>query len=281
MNIVEGRGVGRLRAAFADAKEEGRAALIPYVTAGDPDLELTQALVPALIEAGADIVEIGLPYSDPLADGPTIQRAGQRALASGTTRQGVFNAIASMREAGLTAPIVLLAYYNCIYRRGEGRFMAEAAAAGVDGVVTPDLPPEEAAGLRSAASRAGVALIPLVAPTSTPERIELIGDVAQAFIYCVSVTGVTGARAELSDALPPFLDKVRRATGSNVPLALGFGISGAAQARSAASFADGVIVGSALANRMEDAASDEERLRIAATFIAELRGALVDAALAG
>lgn len=281
MTTIQHDGAERIVAAFERAKGAGRAALIPYITAGDPDLGATKAIVPALVEAGADIVEIGLPYSDPLADGPTIQRSGQRALAAGTTRRGVFDAIAAVREGGVTAPIVLLAYYNCIYRRGEARFMAEAAACGVDGVVTPDLPPEEGATLRTAATKAGVALIPLVAPTSTPERRQRIGSLAQGFIYCVSVTGVTGARTALAETLPDFVEDVRRANGAQVPLAIGFGISDGEQARRAAAYADGVIVGSALVERMEGAGSAEQAAARGAAFIGQLRDALDGTAIAG
>lgn len=266
--------MNRLQSTFAAAAEAGRAVLMPYVTAGDPDLETTQALIPALVQAGADIIEVGLPYSDPLADGPTIQRSGQRALAAGTTRQAVFEMIAHVRSQAIEAPIVLLAYYNCIYRHGERRFMAEAAAAGVNGVVTPDLPPEEAGSLRGAAAEAGIALIPLVAPTSTPQRIKLIGEVAQGFIYCVSVTGVTGARGVLSKALPEFIGQVREAAGPDMPLAIGFGISDGEQARAAADMADGVIVGSALIQALEQASTATEAVQAGAAFVAELRTAL-------
>lgn len=267
-------GAARLEETFRRAREEGRAALIPYVTGGDPDLDFTAALVPELVAAGADIVEIGLPYSDPLADGPTIQRSGQRALAGGVTRQGVFDLVSGLRSRGLVAPVVLLAYYNCIFRRGEGRFMSEAAAAGIDGVVTPDLPPEEAGSLRRVADEAGVALVPLAAPTSTDDRLGLIGRHARGFIYCVSVTGVTGARHGLAPSVKPFLARVRRAAGSKVPLALGFGISGPEQARAAAEDADGVIVGSALVDRLEKAVAPEEGLQAAANFVQQMRVAV-------
>lgn len=267
-------GVQRLQHAFQRAREEGRAALIPYVTAGDPSLQFTEMLVPELVAAGADIVEIGLPYSDPLADGPTIQRSGQRALAAGTTTRQVFDLISRWRARGVSVPVVLLAYYNCIFRRGEAAFVEAAAAAGVDGFITPDLPPEEATSLRKAADRAGVALIPLAAPTSTDARLKLIGAAARTFIYCVSVAGVTGARQQLAESVPRFLTRVRRLTDASIPLALGFGISDEEQARIAARSADGVIVGSALVERLEKASSPEEAIRDGTRFIAQLRAAV-------
>lgn len=270
--------MSRIANSFAAAAREKRPAVIPFVTAGDPDLSFTARLIPQLAAAGADILELGVPYSDPLADGPTIQRASQRALQSGTTVSGVLEAVSGARQEGLKVPIVLLVYYNCIYRRGEERFAQEAAAAGVDGLVVPDLPLEEAGSLRQHARGAGLDLIPLVAPTSTPERLALVGQVASGFIYCVSLTGVTGARATLPPDLPEFLSRVRDASGGRVPLAVGFGVSTPDHAREVGRWADGVIVGSALVSRMEQAASAADKLQAAREFVATLRSGSAQAA---
>ncbi|MFO7311703.1 MAG: tryptophan synthase subunit alpha [Bacillota bacterium] len=269
--------MSRIRQAFAAAARAGRPAVMPYVTAGDPNLTVTAELLPALVEAGADIVELGVPYSDPLADGPTNQRAAQRALLAGTTVAGVLDTVAQARDRGLAIPIVLLVYYNCIYRHGEAAFVQRAAAAGVDGLIVPDLPPEEAASLRAVAQAAGLDLVPLAAPTSTDDRLALIGRVASGFIYCVSVTGVTGARSTLPPELAAFLQRVRQATGGRVPLAVGFGISAPEHVREVGRLADGVIIGSALVERLEKAASPQAAVEEAAALVRAMRRAAEEA----
>jgi len=269
--------MSRIRQAFAAAARAGRPAVMPYVTAGDPNLTVTAELLPALVEAGADVVELGVPYSDPLADGPTNQRAAQRALLAGTTVAGVLDTVAQARDRGLAIPIVLLVYYNCIYRHGEAAFVQRAAAAGVDGLIVPDLPPEEAASLRAVAQAAGLDLVPLAAPTSTDDRLALIGRVASGFIYCVSVTGVTGARSTLPPELAAFLQRVRQATGGRVPLAVGFGISAPEHVREVGRLADGVIIGSALVERLEKAASPQAAVEEAAALVRAMRRAAEEA----
>lgn len=269
--------MSRIRDAFSRAAAEGRTAVMPYVTAGDPHLAVTAALLPVLAAAGADIVELGVPYSDPLADGPTNQRAAERALAAGTTVAGVLRTVAQARQKGVAIPIALLVYYNCIYRHGEAEFVQAAASAGVDGLIVPDLPPEEASGLRTAAAAAGVDLVPLAAPTSPDHRLELIGQVATGFIYCVSVTGVTGARTELPQELPGFLSRVRRATGGRIPIAVGFGISSPEHVREAGRWADGVIVGSALVERLERAATPGAGIEAVAALVRAMRQAAGEA----
>jgi len=269
--------MSRIRQAFAAAARAGRPAVMPYVTAGDPNLTVTAELLPALVEAGADIVELGVPYSDPLADGPTNQRAAQRALLAGTTVAGVLDTVAQARDRGLAIPIVLLVYYDCIYRHGEAAFVQRAAAAGVDGLIVPDLPPEEAASLRAVAQAAGLDLVPLAAPTSTDDRLALIGRVASGFIYCVSVTGVTGARSTLPPELAAFLQRVRQATGGRVPLAVGFGISAPEHVREVGRLADGVIIGSALVERLEKAASPQAAVEEAAALVRAMRRAAEEA----
>lgn len=266
--------MSRLANAFAAAARERRPALIAYVTAGDPAFGDTGALICALVEAGADIVEVGVPYSDPLADGPTIQRSGQRALSRGTSVADVFETVAAVRRRGVQAPIMLLAYYNCVFRRGEDAFVRAAASAGADGLIVPDLPPEEAGPLRDHAAAVNLHLVPLAAPTSTDARLRLVGQVASGFVYCVSVTGVTGARDRLPSTLPAFVNRVRRHMNDRVPVAVGFGIADADQARFVGRHADGVIVGSALIQRMERCDTPNDAVSHGAAFIAELRRAL-------
>lgn len=249
---------------------------MPYITAGDPDLEWTRRLIDALFGAGADMIELGVPYSDPLADGPTVQAAGQRALAAGTTVAGIFDLVRSVRERR-NEPIALLVYYNCIFRWGEERFVAQAAESGVDGLIVPDLPPESAGDLDAIAASRGVDLVYLVAPTSTPGRIRLIAKKGKGFLYCVSLTGVTGARERLSGELAPFIARVREemaAMGKDLPLAVGFGISTPEHAAAVGRLADGVIVGSALIDRFHQSPTPEEGVDRCVAFIEEIRRAL-------
>lgn len=262
--------MSRIANTFERLRAEKRTALIPYITAGDPTLAVTEAVVPALVAGGADLIELGIPYSDPLADGPTIQLAAQRALDGGATIAKVHESVKRLRDQGVDVPLLYLVYYNCIFRQGEERFVADAAAAGVDGLIVPDLPLEAGESLRQLTTAAGLDLIYLLAPTSTPERIKRTAERASGFIYCVSLTGVTGARTEISAALEPFLDRVRKST--DVPLAVGFGISTPDQAAQVASVADGVIVGSALINSIHDNASSPEAAAEAAhSFMASFR----------
>ncbi len=238
----------RLARTFARLRESGKKALMPFFVAGDPDLDTTRELCLAAAAAGADLIELGLPYSDPLSDGPVIQAASQRALAAGTTTRRVFNLAAELRRElellGLDLPIVLLTYYNPISRFGPEAFLAAAAEAGVDGLVVPDLPLEESRGLDAAAEAAGLDLIQLLAPTSTDDRIREAGRRARGFIYCVALTGVTGTRESLSGRAGELVERARPHT--DVPLLVGFGISNPDQAAEVSRLADGVIVGSAL-----------------------------------
>ena len=232
-----GGGAGRLRAAFP----EGRTALMPYLTAGYPTLGGAREVGEAYLEAGADVVEIGVPFSDPLADGPTIQDTTTRALANGADLGYCLELASGLADR---VPVVFLVYYNVVHARGVEGFLREAAGAGVSGLVIPDLPVDEVVDFAAAAGRIGVAFCPLAAPTSTDGRLERVGELATGFVYCVSVAGVTGAR----DALPPgameLLRRVRQKT--EAPVALGFGIGSAEAAREAAGEADGVIIGSKL-----------------------------------
>ncbi|MDW7650796.1 MAG: tryptophan synthase subunit alpha [Bacillota bacterium] len=263
--------MNNLSVQLKEQKTAGKKVLIPFLTAGDPDLAVTEQLMAALAKNGADVIELGIPYSDPLADGPVLQLAAGRALAAGTNTDGVFAAVARFRKCYDT-PVVLLVYYNIIYNRGVERFCSEAAKAGVNGLVVPDLPFEEAQELDIAAKNANIINIRFLSPTTSPQRLERICKAAEGFIYCVTVTGVTGERAAMDPAVFDMLSTAGMYT--DVTLALGFGISTPAQAAKAAEFADAVIVGSALVRRIADTQGTEEKLTVAAAFIRSLKDAL-------
>lgn len=235
----------RIKDTFARLREKGDKALITFITAGDPDLPTTKELILGMESAGADIIELGIPFSDPMADGPTIQASSERAVKSGTRLADVLSLVKDVRKSS-QAPIVLFGYYNPIFNFGLKRFATEAARAGADGVLIVDLPADEADELKAELDRVGIDLIFLLTPTSTEERIKLISKKASGFIYYVSVTGVTGARARLSNDIKGHVDKVRKFT--DLPLGVGFGISSPEQARKVSRFSDGVIVGSAIVN---------------------------------
>ena len=230
---------------------------MPYLCAGDPTPELTAKLLLTLETAGADLIELGVPFSDPIADGPTVQRASERALAHSISLQQILEIVKNLRTQ-TEIPIALMSYYNPIFRMGEEAFCKAAQAAGVDGLIVPDLPPEQAQPLLEVAPRYNLATIFLVAPTSPPERMQLIASVSTGFIYCVSVTGVTGARATLSDEIAPMITELRKHTDK--PVSVGFGVSTSEQAKQVADIADGVIVGSAIINVIEEHINDETRL---------------------
>jgi tryptophan synthase alpha chain len=230
-------------------------ALIPFITAGDPDLETTAAALRILDRSGADIIELGVPYSDPLADGPVIQAAATRALERGTTLDSVLEMLQATTP-DLKAPIVLFTYYNPILHRGIDKFLQQIAAAGVAGLVVPDLPLEEASVLLQPASEMGIDLILLVAPTSSAQRIEAIARASQGFIYLVSVTGVTGMRTQIETRVADLLKQIRSFTDK--PIGVGFGISQVAQARQVRDWgADAAIVGSAFVQRLAEGTSNE------------------------
>ncbi|NLI11909.1 tryptophan synthase subunit alpha [Pelotomaculum propionicicum] len=237
------RGESRITACLEKLRRAGKKGLITFITAGDPDLAGTVVIAKHLAAAGADIIELGIPYSDPLADGPVIQQASARAIAAGTTIDKIFGAVGEIRQH-CSVPIVLMGYYNPVYKYGVGKFAGNAAATGVNGLIIPDLPHEESGPLRREAAKAGLDLIPLVAPTTTEHRLVKIASDARGFIYCVSVTGVTGVREEIKTDLAAFTSRVRRF--ANLPLAVGFGIAGPEQAARAAVYCDAVVVGSAL-----------------------------------
>jgi tryptophan synthase alpha chain len=262
--------MGRIGDRFAALAARNEAAVIPYLTAGDPDLGTTRALVRAAEAGGADLLEIGVPFSDPMADGPTLQRASGRALAVGTTLPLVLDLVQDIRSRS-TIPIVLFGYYNPFFRYGLERLAADACAAGVDGLLCVDLPPEEAAECKVWTDASDLDMIFLLSPTSGRRRIGAVAAVARGFVYVVSVTGVTGARAQLPEAVPGIVQRVKAAI--RLPVAVGFGISSPQQAAWVASFADGVVVGSALADLVERHADRDtlpERMR---AFVAGLKQA--------
>lgn len=263
--------MNRIDAAFERARTESRAALIVFVTAGDPDLETTSELVPELAEAGADIVELGVPHSDPIAEGPTIQAASQRALEGGVTPSQIFELCRRLRAA-TEVPLVLMGYANNVLARGEEAFIEACAASGVDGVIAADLPYEEAPRLAAACDAKGVHQILMVAPTSTPERVVAVAQHSAGWVYCVSVTGVTGARAQLPPDLGVLVERIQRV--STLPVCVGFGVSTGEHARDVARFADGVIVGSALVQRVGEGGSRSEIVDRAVAFVGELSRAV-------
>jgi tryptophan synthase alpha chain len=234
---VAATGSGRIASAFAE--HEKAAALMPYLMGGFPDLDTSLAAGLAAADAGADLMELGIPFSDPLADGPVIHTAAAAALAAGATPHGVLRVCEGLAER---VPVVLMVYTNVVLTAGAEAFALRAASAGAAGLIVPDLPHDEAAEVRAACDAEGLALVPLVAPTTTPERVAEIGAEARGFVYTVSLTGVTGERGELSPDLEDTVTRVRSST--ELPVAVGFGISTPAQARTVAETADGVVVGS-------------------------------------
>ena len=269
--------MSRLADRFATLRQEGRAALVPFVTAGDPEAGVTRRLLPRLVESGADVIELGVPFSDPMADGPVIQRAGERALASGMTVSGVLDLVRGFRAGDRATPIVLMGYFNPFASMGCERFAAAAAEAGVDGVIVVDMPPEEGAPLLAPLRANAIDPVFLISPTTSSERMRRIAAEAAGFLYYVSLKGITGAGHLDTDAVARALAGVRAVTG--LPVGVGFGISDARAARRVAAVADAVVVGSAIVRRVEAALSDPDRIPEAvAGFIAELRRAIETAA---
>lgn len=260
----------RIAQMFAEKKKQGKKALITFVTAGDPDIGTTQELVLAMERAGADLVELGVPFSDPVAEGPVIQAANIRALSKGLRTDGIFAAVTSLRQK-TQIPLVFLMYVNCIFRYGTERFFDNCVRAGVDGVIVPDLPYEEKDELAPAAKSHGVKLISLVAPTSE-ERVARIACDAEGFLYCVSSLGVTGMRSHFDTDFEEFFARINRSV--RVPTALGFGISGPEQVRKLKQYADGVIVGSAIVRLVGAAPDAPDAVRSVSEFTASLRRAL-------
>lgn len=254
---------------FCDLAVQSRAALMPYLPLGYPTPAVSRDLILAVADAGADVLELGVPFSDPLADGPVIQHATQVALGNGLTLRKCLDLIQDVRARGVTIPFVLMGYYNPILQYGLTRFASDAAAVGVDGVIVPDLPLEEAGELQDAAYAHGLDVVLLAAPTTGDTRLKAIGAATRGFLYLVSLTGVTGAREGLPAGLVEFVRRARAATDK--PICVGFGISNAENARRVAAIADGVIVGSALVERIGDPAT---AVATARAFVQELADAV-------
>jgi tryptophan synthase alpha chain len=262
----------RIATRFAALQAAKRKALVPFVTAGDPSLEATVPVMQALVQAGADVIELGVPFSDPMADGPVIQRSSERAIERGAGLRYVLEAVAAFRRDDSDTPVVLMGYLNPVEMRGAAAFAKAAADAGVDGVLLVDLPPEEAGPTRAAFNAAGLQLISLVAPTTSPARLARAATESQGYLYYVSFAGVTGAgKLDTAEVLAKAGELRRLAT---VPVLVGFGIRDAASAAALAPAADGVVVGSALVEALAGAASPDDAAARAAAFLAPLRAAL-------
>lgn len=259
--------MNRIDQKFRDLKLSGKKAFIAFITAGDPDLETTVDLVLAFEKVGVDIVELGLPFSDPLADGPTIQAASQRSLLAGTTIPKIFEAVRQIRKSS-QIPIALMTYYNPVFHFGEERFIKAAKAAGVDGVIVPDLPPEEAKGLIAVSRKENMSTVFFLSPTTTDLRVGKIVKASTGFIYYVSLTGVTGTAQGLPSDMIQRIKKIKRATTK--PVCVGFGVSTAAQVRSIKAVADGVIVGSAIIKEIERHQDSAAMVPLIAKFVKDL-----------
>lgn len=260
--------MNRIESTFTKLSEQGRKALVPFITAGDPSLEATARLIPALVEAGADIIELGVPFSDPMADGPTIQASSLRALEQGVTLKAILDMVAEVRK-GCDVPIVLMGYFNPIFCYGVDRFAEDAGRVGVDGVLIVDLPPEEAQEIRPHLAKHQIDFITLLAPTTPENRQKQLAAEGEGYIYYVSMTGVTGVATVDRDAIADAVTNLRQ--HSPVPVAVGFGVNSPETAAGIAAIADGVVVGSALIKQMEEAEDAEVAITKATAFVQALR----------
>ncbi len=258
----------RLSRRLAELKSNGEGALVCFVTAGDPNLETSAQIVLALDQAGADVVEVGIPFSDPIADGPSIQASSMRALAAGTTVRGVLDLVRNVRRTS-DIPLVLMTYYNPIQRYGLEKFARDAADVGADGVILTDLTVEESGDWKELAERFGLDTIFLLAPTSTDIRIRKVAKVASGFVYCVSRTGVTGEQTELASGVRELVQRIR--AGTDLPVLVGFGISKPEHVREVCSYADGAVVGSALVNLIAEYGGSDDLLDRLSRLVADLK----------
>ncbi len=263
--------MSRIEERFRVLRERGERAMVVFLTAGDPDLETTAALILAMAESGADVIEIGVPFSDPIADGPTIQRSSERGLASGATLRRILERVQRLRPK-IEVPLVLMGYANPFYAMGEERFARDAASVGVDGVIVPDLPPEEGASFFAQLQHGGIDNVLLAAPTTTRERMKVIAEHTRGFLYYVSLTGVTSARAGLTAGIEEGVALAKEFT--DLPVCVGFGISKPEHARAVGKFADGVVVGSAIVDLIEAAGSRDKAVDSVARYVAEMKAAL-------
>ncbi|MBI4690759.1 MAG: tryptophan synthase subunit alpha [Nitrospirae bacterium] len=251
---------------FESLRSQNKKAFIPYIMAGDPSIEKTKELVITLEECGADIVELGVPFTDPLADGPTIQRASERALKNGVTLKSVISLVRDLRTR-TKIPLVLMTYYNPVFKYGEERFVNDAKDAGVDGVIIPDLPPDEASSFIRLTKKSDIASIFLLAPTSTEDRIKIVVKASRGFIYYVSMTGITGSQLLLDGSIEKSINNIRRITDKSI--AVGFGVSTPEEAEAVSRISDGVIVGSAIVKKVQE--NSDEGIR---DFLLKLREAI-------
>jgi tryptophan synthase alpha chain len=261
--------VSRLAARFRELKARNEAALICFVTAGDPSEDLTVEVVNEIARAGADAVEIGLPFSDPLADGPSVQASSQRALESGMTTIKALALVRRIREANPDLPLILMTYYNPIRHYGLEKYAQDARAAGADAHIVTDLTPEEAADWKKYSVENGLDTVFLLAPTSTPDRVKVVAELSTGFLYCVSRTGVTGARKDVPAEVVEVVGRIRAQT--TVPICVGFGVSTAEHVRAICSFADGAVVGSSLVDLIHHNRENPELLRTVHDYVAELK----------
>ena len=262
---------GRLESTFQRLRDKKEKALIAYLMAGDPGLAETEQLVVALEQAGADIIELGVPFSDPIADGPVIQQAAERALKSGTSLRKILDSVKSLRQR-TEIPIVLMLYYNSIHAMGYEPFCTAAKDAGVDGLIVPDMPPDEAGPLKRPADAAGLPLIFLLAPTSTPSRRKLVAEESHGFVYYVSLTGITGAKLSNVTDIQQNVKKLKKVSAS--PVAVGFGVATPEDAARVSKMADGVIVGSAIVKRIASHQQDPGMVDHVAEFVRSLKAAM-------
>ncbi len=240
--------MSRISAVLGALRKEGRSALVPFITVGDPNLDATVPALNALVCGGADLVELGIPFSDPEADGPAIQAASERALAAGATLSAVLECVGEFRRGNDHTPVILMGYLNCILAMGQDEFVARAAAVGVDGLIMVNLPPEDAVSLRQALDRVGIDLVLLAAPTTSDERLRLISQTARGFIYLVALKGITGADHINVESVGREVGRLRQCV--ELPILVGFGIKDGATAKAVARYADGVVIGAALVSRM-------------------------------
>ncbi|QPJ63195.1 MAG: tryptophan synthase subunit alpha [Candidatus Nitronauta litoralis] len=263
--------MSRITETFNGLKAENKKALVAFITAGDPDLDTTKEIFKAIEAGGADIIELGVPFSDPLADGPVIQASAQRALKSGTTLKKIIKLVSEIRQTS-QLPIVLMTSYNPVWAYGPEKFVADATKAGVDGMIVPDLPPEEAEEFEVDCKNNQLDLIYLLAPTSTHERVSWIGEKSRGFIYYVSLTGTTGMREGLAKGVAEKVKSIKSET--TLPVLIGFGISNPENAKEAASISDGVIVGSAIVRLIEANPDSNERVNQVKDFVSQMKQAL-------
>ncbi len=258
----------RIDVRLKELREAGETALAPFVTIGFPDVETSENLVEVIAQSGGDMLELGIPFSDPLADGLTVQKASFRALENGVSVTTSLEVLRRLRGRGVEAPLIFMGYFNPFLRYGTERFVGDAAEAGLDGIIVPDLPPEEAGPFKKLCESRGIYLVPLLAPTSTDERIAQACKGANGFIYCVSLTGVTGARQELSSGLSDMVGRIRRHT--DLPVLVGFGVSSREHVTEIGRFADGAVVASALLDAI-DRSTAEQVLETASEFVRKLK----------